>query len=331
MSITQSWHENLESGGSTLCVFLDLAKAFDSVPHYGVIDALSGAGMLTWFRDYLSNRSQYVAVQGSSSPPSIVTSGVPQGSILDPLLFILSFDGIFHLPLSHERLLTGYADDVTCSWRISKDEDVSAAASDLDTICEWVKEHGFRLNMDKVKAMIISRKKKPPRPNLCLRGESIEFVDSFRLLGVTITSELTWRTHICETISKSKRLLGFLYRVFREGGQKCLSRLYKSVVLPHLDYCSSVWDPPHKSHIKRLEGVQSFAARIASNKWSSDEADLKSILKWPRLKERHLFQKICLCKRILDGSSIIEPSFFQHHSRPSSSLTRTPSHFSATM
>ena len=167
--------------------------------------------------------------------------------------------------------------------------------------------------------MIISRQKKPPSPDLCLGGKPLVFVGSFCLLGVTITSDLTWRMHINETISKSKRLLGFLYRVFREGGQKCLSRLYRSVVLPHLDYCSSVWDPPHKTHIKCLEGVQSFAARIVTSRWASDVVRLKSTLKWPSLEDRRRFQRICLCRRILDGSSIIEPSFFQVHPRPSSS------------
>ena len=95
------------------CVFLDLAKAFDSVPHHGIVKALSEAGaagsLLDWFSHYLTNRSQFVVVQGSSSNAVGVTSGVPLG----PLLSILAFDVIFWLPISPESLLTGYADEVT--------------------------------------------------------------------------------------------------------------------------------------------------------------------------------------------------------------------------
>ena len=90
-------------------------------------------------------------------------------------------------------------------------------------------------------------------------------MENFKLLGVTVCSDLSWRLHI---VSKAKRLLGFIYRVFREGGQLCLTRLYKTIVLPLLDYCSGVWDPPHETHIKKLERVQNFAARIVKNVWS---------------------------------------------------------------
>ena len=97
--MTQMWHQHMEDGGSSLCVFLDLAKAFDSVPHQGILSTISKANVsgqaLKWLADYLSGRRQFVVLEGSSSPPAMVTSGVPQGSILGPLLFIATFDGIF--------------------------------------------------------------------------------------------------------------------------------------------------------------------------------------------------------------------------------------------
>ena len=115
--------------------------------------------------------------------------------------------------------------------------------------------------------MIVSRKKKPPSMRLELQGELLEFVDNFRLLGVTITSDLSWRRHISEVTSKAKRLLGFLYRIFRDSNPQCMAKLYKTIVLPHLDYCSCVWDPSHVTHIARIERVQSFAARVVLNDW----------------------------------------------------------------
>ena len=268
VSLTQTWHRVMEAGSSTICVFLDLAKAFDTIPHSGVVKALSTAGVcnpiLFWFTDYLTNHSQYVALQGSSSSPCSVTSGVPQGSILGPVLFTLTFDGIFHLALSSGSDLTGYADDTIYSHSISCDADMIAVANDLDIVCKWIEDNGHRLNLNKVKSMVISRKKAPPRPTIKLCGVDIEMVDQFNLLDVTITSDLSWKSHILETSSKCKRLLGFL---FREGGRDCVSRLYRSVVLPHLDYCCCVWDPAHKIHSRKLESVPSFAAKIATNCW----------------------------------------------------------------
>ena len=132
-----------------------------------------------------------------------------------------------------------------------------------------------------------------------------------RLLGVTITSDLSWKRHITEVTSKAKRLLGFLYRIFRDSNPQCLAKLYKAIVLPHLDYCSCVWDPPHVTHITKLESVQSFAARVVLNDWSRDSSELKSALGWSSLASRRLHQKLCLCRKIVRGESIIPPGFFQ--------------------
>ena len=108
--MTQLWHQHLEDGGSSLCVFLDLAKAFDTVPHQGVISAVAKACVsgpaLKWIADYLSGRRQFVVLEGASSSLASVTSGVPQGSILGPLLFLTIFDGIFRLPLSASSEIT---------------------------------------------------------------------------------------------------------------------------------------------------------------------------------------------------------------------------------
>ena len=228
----------MEAGGSTLCLFLDIAKAFDSLPHSMIIDALSNVGiagsLLNWFVDYLSSRSQFVAIHGFSSPLRHVTSGVPQGSILGPLLFIVAFDGIFHLSLSSDSNMTGYADDVTYSKPLFSDNDIETAYADLDLICQWIGSHDFRLNLKKVKSMVISRKKLPPQPLLQICGEQIEFVSSFKLLGVIVTDNLSWTPHIMFSISKAKRLIGFLFRVFKEADEPFLSKLYKAIVLPHL-------------------------------------------------------------------------------------------------
>ena len=138
-------------------------------------------------------------------------------------------------------------------------------------------------------------------------------------MGVTISNDLSWRSHILSAISKAKHLLGFIYRVFRQGSQGCLSRLYRSIVLPHLDYCSCVWDPPHKNYLIKVESVQSLAARIVTGNWVDSSQELKTKLQWPSLASRRLFQKLCVCKRILGGSLSLSPDLFLKHPRPTAS------------
>ena len=121
------------------------------------------------------------------------------------------------------------------------------------------------------------------------------------------------------SISKAKRLIGFLFRVFKEADEPFLSKLYKAIVLPHLEYCSCVWDPPFTKYITALERVQSFAARVVTNTWPLESAPLVESLQWPSLSQRRYFQKLCLCRRILCGFSIIPPSFFPLSTRPLSS------------
>ena len=167
--------------------------------------------------------------------------------------------------------------------------------------------------------MVISQKRHPPTPSIVISGHQVEQVSSFKLLGVTISNDLSWRQHILCLVSKTKRLLGSLYRVFGNCNRSCLSTLYKSVILPHLDYCSSVWDPYHKVHIQALECVQTFTARLVTRNWSGNGESLRSLLSWPKLATRRQFQKICLCRRIVTGGSLIPTCFFEPHPRPTSS------------
>ena len=143
-----------------MSVFLDLAKAFDSISHSRIIKALGDPNvsglLLSWFNSYLSDRRQFVALNGASSELAAVSSGVPQGPILGP---ILTFNGIFDLFLSSDSLLTGYADDVTYSKVIMNDNDFNKVNSDLSVITDWLLSQNLSLNIGKVKCMLVSRKK----------------------------------------------------------------------------------------------------------------------------------------------------------------------------
>ena len=135
LTLTRQWHLTLDEGGSELCVFLDLVKAFDSIPHHLIITALHELGvrdpLLSWFRSYLTGRSQFVVIEGVSSAAIPVTSGVPQGSILGPLLFLIAFNPIFDVPQSPGSSLLGYADDLTYHKAIYGQADVPPGSARL--------------------------------------------------------------------------------------------------------------------------------------------------------------------------------------------------------
>ena len=141
----------------------------------------------------------------------------------------------------------------------------------------------------------------------------VEQVPSFKYLGITISQNLSWSLHIGNTCCKARRLLGYFYRCFRLADRACLSQLYRSLVLPVLSYCSIVWDPLEPTHINKLEIVQGFAARLLTGRWSERSEPIRKELGWPSLVDQGKVQKICLCKRILLGGSLIPATCFQHH------------------
>ncbi len=215
--------------------------------------------------------------------------------------------------------MIGYADDVTYTVKIKDDEDVIVANKYLMKICSWITDHGLKLNLNKIKAMIISRKCKPPKPAVSLLGHQLEFVDTFKLLGVLVTSQLSWVPHIHEIVAKTKRLLGVLYRVFRECGSNYLSLLFKSILYFHISITAAVSGILSKSPTRINWKVCYHLLPGSLNNWSQSSHQLKNSLNWPTLEMRWLYQKICLCRKILKGSSIISPSFFQIHPHPCSS------------
>ena len=157
--------------------------------------------------------------------------------------------------------------------------------------------------------------------DVSINNQKIKQVSSFKLLGVTVTENLSWSLHITDTCSRAKKMIGLIYRIFGGSGSSTLNHLYKATVRPLLDYASSIWDPIHKVHSLALERTQNFAARVTLNSWSwnTDPSVLKTTLGWSPLQQRRLFQKICLCRRILTGQSILPPSTFSIHPKPTRS------------
>jgi hypothetical protein len=230
---------------------LDLSKAFDKVPHITLLDTLADVGInphvLNWLQDYLCQRSQYVVVNGERSTTSNVISGVPQGSVLGPLLFVIYMDGITQLPFQEGSHLLLYADDILLYRSIKTENDYYILQQDIALLEAWISQRYLQLNPAKCKHIIVSRKHLPIQLSLQLRicGAPIEKVSSFKYLGVWLSENLKWNAHIQQITKKARRQAGVIFRRFYNP--QCLQQLYLSFVRPHLEYAAPVWNPHHTS------------------------------------------------------------------------------------
>ena len=161
LSNVNFWFSSLDSNKCVCVVFFDLTKAFDSVPHRPLLDSLSSLNippiLVSWFHSYLQGRTQKVVIEGSHSSKSHVISGVPQGSILGPLLFIIYINELADLSLLNSAKLTLYADDILLSQEISAPSSIHYVQSNINLISTWISSHYLTINSLKTKYMIISR------------------------------------------------------------------------------------------------------------------------------------------------------------------------------
>lgn len=321
LSATGDWHSLLDGGNSISTIFFDLAKAFDTVPHEGLISALESIGitgtLLHWIKSYLKDRSQQVVIRGHISDPIPVHSGVPQGSILGPLFFIIYMNSIFSVCLSKSAKLILYADDIMLYKVTNTQLDISELQSDVNKIACWVQSVGLKISHEKTKFMLITRKQSPPVVRISLNNCPIDQVSAYKYLGVTISSTLQWKDHIHHVTSKARQRLGFMYRNLKSLSISAKIHLYKSCIIPLLDYCCCVWDPYHQKYIEELQSVQAFAFKIIANNWSystSDLASLPYLVSIPPLASRRSYFKLLSVGKILSGQSPMPQSTFSFQS-----------------
>ena len=217
----------------------DLSKAFDKVPHNFLLQKLENSGisgsLLSWYKSYLSDRRQRVVLHGVCSDWLPVTSGVPQGSILGPLLFLVYCNDVQDY-IQAESSLALFADDSKLYTSLHLPTSCSSLQDNLNNLLKW----SVDMKM-KFKVMHISRKKLPNKHQYNLDDQSLEQVTNIKDLGITVSSNLSWSKHIEVTAAKANKTLGLIKRICRDIND-CATRrlLYCSLVRPKLEYASNV-------------------------------------------------------------------------------------------
>ena len=296
--LIQNFDQNLQ----TDVVILDFSKAFDTVPHDRLLSKLEHYGIdkqiNTWISEFLHNRTQSVLVNGETSNPVSVDSGVPQGSVLGPLLFLCHIND---LPERTKSTVRMFADDCLLYRQIKSPEDHIVLEEDLKALAEWSDMWGMRFNTTKCYVMTISRKRKPSNFIYTLSDQPLENVRDNPYLGIQISNNLKWKTHIDKTTNKANKTLGFLRRNLKHCPTQLKETAYKSLVRSVVEYSSTIWDPYLISDIKKVEQVQRRAARFVCNDYrqTSSVSSMLENLKWQPLEHRRRSARIVLLYKIL--------------------------------
>ncbi len=257
--------ESLDKRVQTDAIYLDFAKAFDRVDHRLLVKKLHQYGicgnLLKWFESYLSDRYQKVTVLGATSQPVHVLSGVPQGSILGPLLFLIYVNDLPKATTSSSVAL--YADDTKCFHGIKTSDDVIDLQRDLDKICEWCDVWRMDLNQSKCSHLRITRNVKSTETSYHLMDTPVNNVPAQKDLGILITPDLKWNLHDSKMSAKANKLLGFVKRSCHDiHDPRVRAALYNNLVKSQLAYSSQVWAPQTVSLILNIERIQRRATKF---------------------------------------------------------------------
>ena len=261
----------IDSGRYCVGIFLDLSKAFDTIDHSILLCKLEHYGIrgvaLAWFKDYLQNRQQCVTVNGVKSQSRQVTCGVPQGSVLGPLLFLIYINDIINSSSLFTYSL--FADD-TCllahhNYLLPL---INSVNDEIGNIFEWFCCNKLLLNTSKSQYVVFRLRGKRIQNDivpLVIGGNQIDRSQNVRFLGVIVDEYLSWKDHVSYVCTKVSRSVGIISKLRLYLPKETLITLYNAIVMPHLMYCNVAWGNTYKTHIDKLIVLQKKAVRYITN------------------------------------------------------------------
>ena len=294
----------MDRGEITLMVFADFSRAFDTVHHDVLLRKLHSLGFspsfLRWLLSYLTQREQFVQIDDKKSDTQECKFGVPQGSILGPVLFNL-YTADLNINLGTMCNCSQYADD-TSMYVYSKPSQlqqcVNLMNNSLNNLASWSEESKLALNISKTKAMLLTTSQMAARHSLrksetvqlVVDDKEIEVVDNYKLLGVHINHTLTWDKHVSETLSKGYGILAVLRKLKNMAPFHLRKQLAESLVLSKIDYCDIVYNPITQKQTKKLQKLQCATASFVTGNYAKEETIVK--LGWLPVLERREFSHI---------------------------------------
>ena len=274
----------LETGQNVDVIYLDFAKAFDKVDHGVLLHKLNSLGIKgklgKWIYSFLTNRSQYVTANREKSRRSMVTSGVPQGSVLGPLLFLVLISDIDENAL--HAFLSSFADDTRAAGPVSDMSDHSKLQKDLDSVYKWSIDNNMMFNNDKFEHVPYGYNEQLKSiPYKAADGENIPMSNTVKDLGIQMSSDASFKVHIQTISSSAAKMANWVLRTFITREESVMLFLWKQLILSRTEVCCPLWSPMNIGNIQILESVQkTFTKKIGG---------VEGLDYWQRLSHLQLY------------------------------------------
>ena len=293
LTVLGKWSEKMDEGGVIDVIYMDFIKAFDKVPHKRLMNKLEAYGISgktkAWIQDFLHNRTQQVHIGNAKSKIGKVTSGIPQGSVLGPLLFVIFIND---MPDEIKSEIFLFADDTKIFNEVSKETGKITLQSDINKLVDWSNTWKLRFHPDKCKVLDLGRRVREEN-EYKLGTKILSHSENEKDVGVIMDKKLGFRRHMNTKINTANALVGIIRRSFMSLDAVTTTKLFKSMVRPHLEYCSQVWRPHLKLDMECIERVQNRTTRMIP--------EMKGINSIDRLKRLNL---PCLAFRRLRGDMV---------------------------
>jgi len=287
--------KKLDKGKDVRFIFCDVSKAFDRVWHKGLLYKLRKYGvkgnLLNWFGSYLTDRKQRVGINGYFSNWNTVRAGVPQGSILDPFLFLLFVNDIVNVVTNNIKL---FADD-TCLYCVVDDKESAADSlnDDLESLHQWATHWVITFNESKTKSMYFTRKNNIDVTPLYMNDTQLDDISSHKHLGLNLSANAKWADHIQDIYSRVCRRINIMRCLKNKIDRQSLEKLYIGFIRPILEYVNIVWDNCTQEEANLIESVQLEAARIITGlRKGTQNWKLYKELGWDSLQSRRQKNKL---------------------------------------
>lgn len=301
--------EHVDAGHPYDVIYFDFKKAFDKVPHRRLLYKLEFLGIrgkaLDWIKNWLTDRKQRVVLNGIASDWQPVTSGIPQGSVLGPILFIVYINDLDENIHSN---ISKFADDTKLGGMVHSQKQIESIQKDINALSKWSEKWLMEFNEDK--CSVIHFGKKNPKHNYTLRKTSIKSVEKQRDLGVIISHDLKSKSQVIEAAKKANRMLGMINRSIKYKCKDNIIPLYNSLVRPHLEYCVQFWSPLYNYDRQKLEKIQKRATKMIPEVRHMEYEDRLKHLNLFSLDKRRERGDLIQTFKIIKKLDNVDPSFY---------------------